>query len=81
MYFLFKYLAILYNLACVLFITGLIGSFFLCVFMYILSFGAVGFTFTKYLCACLSINTLHFLIACWIRFLYVSVGSLFNCVI
>jgi len=28
--------------------------------MYILSFGAMGFVFIRYLCACLSINTLHF---------------------
>jgi len=42
----------------------LIGSFFLCVFMYKLSFGAVGLMFTGYLCACLSTNMLHFLIVC-----------------
>jgi len=58
--FLFKYLVILYNGACVLFITGLIGSLSLCVLMYILNFGATDFMFIKYLCACLSTNTLHF---------------------
>ena len=46
--FLFKYLAILYDGACVLFITGLIGSSFLCVFMYTLRFGAVGFMLIRY---------------------------------
>ena len=58
--FLFKYLAILYGGACVLFITGLIGSLFLCVFMYMLSFGAAGFMFIRYLCASFSTNILHF---------------------
>ena len=49
--------------------------------MYILSFGAVGFMFIKYLCDRLCTNILHFLIFCFICFWYVSVGSLFNCVI
>ena len=51
-----------------------------CVFMYILSFGAVGFMFTGYLRASLSTNILHFLIVFWICFWYASVGSLFSCV-
>ena len=43
--FLFTYLANLCVGANVLFITGLIDSFYLCVFTYILSFVAVSFTF------------------------------------
>jgi len=50
----------------VLFITGLIGLFSLCVFMYMLSLGAAGFILIKFLCVCLSINVLHFCIVCWI---------------
>jgi len=50
--FLFRYLAILYDGACVLFVTGLTGSLFLCVFTYTLSFGAAGFMLIRYLCAC-----------------------------
>ena len=38
--------------------------------------------FVKYLCACLSIILLAFLMACWICFWYFSVGSLFiNCML
>ena len=58
--FLFMYLAILYDGACVLFITGLIGSLFLCVFKYTLSFGTAGFMLIRNLCACLSTSILHF---------------------
>jgi hypothetical protein len=36
---LLRYLAVLYAGACMLFTTGLIGLFSLCVFMYTLSFG------------------------------------------
>jgi len=58
--FLFMNLAILCNGASVLFTAGLIGSLSLCVFMYMFSFWAVGFLFTKYLCDRLSIIALHF---------------------
>ena len=58
--FLFMNLAILYDGASVLFTTGLIGLLSLRVFMYLFSFGAVGFIFTKYLCDCLSTRALHF---------------------
>src|SRR5215469_2010157 len=58
--FLLRCLAILYAGACILFTTGLIGSFSLCVFMYTLSFGATGFMFIGYFCVCLSIDVLHF---------------------
>jgi len=58
--FLFMNLAILYDGASVLFTTGLIGSLSFCVFMYMFSFGAIGFVFTKYLCDRLSISALHF---------------------
>ena len=44
--YLFMNLAILYDGASVLFTTGLNGSLSLCVLMYMLSFGAVGFMFT-----------------------------------
>ena len=77
--FLFMNLAMLYDGASVLFTTGLIGSLSLCVFMHLLSFVAVGFIFTKYLCDCLSTSVLHFWSACWICFWYVSEESLFNC--
>ena len=55
--FLLSYLAVLYAGACVLFTIGLMGLFSFCVFMYILSFGAIGFMFIRYLCACLFIYT------------------------
>ena len=58
--FLLRYLAVLYAGACVLFTTGLMGSFSLCVFMYTLSVGATGFMFIRYFCVCLSISILHF---------------------
>ena len=41
---------ILYDGACILFITGRIGSSCLCVFMYAFNLGAVCFMFIKYLC-------------------------------
>jgi len=50
--FLLKYLAVLYDGACVLFITGLIGLLYFCDFMYMLSFGAAGFMFIRYLLVC-----------------------------
>ena len=43
-----------------LFTVGLIGSLSLCAFMYMFSFGAVGFIFTKYLCDRLSTSALRF---------------------
>jgi len=46
---LFKNLAILYEGGCVLSITGLIGLISLCVFMYALILGVVGFMFSRYL--------------------------------
>jgi hypothetical protein len=45
----FKNLAILYEGACVLSITGLIGLFSLRDFMYALILGAVGLIFSRYL--------------------------------
>jgi hypothetical protein len=57
---LFKNLAILYEGACVLSITGLIGLFSLCVFMYALILGAVGFIFSRYLRLFFSIRSSHF---------------------
>jgi len=48
---LFKCFANLYDGACVLFIAGLIGSLSLCVFIYILSFGVIGFMFVRGLLA------------------------------
>ena len=56
--FLLRHLAVLYAGACVLFTTGLIGSFSLCVFLYTLSFDAVGFMFQVILCV--STSVLHF---------------------
>jgi len=79
--FLFKCFAILYDGACVLFITGLIGSLSLCVFMYILSFGAIGFMFVRYLYIFLSTSKLHLWIVCWVCLWYFLVGSLFICCI
>ena len=49
--FLFKCLANLCDGACVWFITGLIGAFSLCVLIYALSCGALGFIFMRYLCS------------------------------
>jgi len=62
--FLFISLAILYDGASVLFTMGLIGSLSFCVFMYMFSFGALGFIFNKYLCERLSTSALHFRSAC-----------------
>ena len=61
--FLFKYLAILCDGSCVLFIAGLIGAFSLCVLTYALSCGALGFMLVIYLCVLFSINSLHCCIA------------------
>lgn len=55
--FLLRYLAVLYDGACMLFTTRLIGSFSLCVFMYTMSFG---FMFIRYFCVCLPVSVLHF---------------------
>ena len=44
------YIATLYDGACTLFITGLIGWFSLCVFMYTFSCGAIDLIFNRYLC-------------------------------
>jgi len=76
-YWTYIYFFILYDGVCVLFITGLIVSLSLCVCMYILSFGAIGFMFVRYLYVCLSTSKLHLWIACWICLCYLSVGSLF----
>jgi len=66
--YLFMCFAILCAGACVLFITGVIGSFSLCVLIYILSFSAVGFMFTRYFWFCFSIKRLLFCNVCWIVF-------------
>jgi len=57
---LFKNLVILYEGACLLSITGLIFLFSLCVFMYALILGAVGFMFSRYLRAFFSVRSSHF---------------------
>ena len=69
-------LAILCDGVCVLIITGLMGAFSLCVLIYALSCGALGFMLMMYLCVIFSTSVLH-CIMCWICFWYLSVGSLF----
>ena len=76
---LFKCFAVLYDGACVLFITGLIGLLSLCVLMCILSFGAIGFMFVRYLYVFLSTSNFHLWIVCWICLWYLSVRSLVIC--
>jgi len=77
--FLLRNLASLYDSACVLFITGRMGSPSLCVFMCALSLGGVGFICIKYLCLPFSsVNGWHCWRACWICFWRESVGSLFR---
>jgi len=75
------YFANLYDGACVLFVTGLFDSFSLCVLIYILSFGAIGFILIRYFWFCFSIKRLPLYSVCWIIFLYLSVGFLFICFI
>jgi len=54
----------LYDGVCVLFIKGQINLSSLCVFMYALSMGAVGFIFIRYLCLPFSTSVSHFWRAC-----------------
>ena len=74
--FLLRYLAVLYAGSRVLFTTDLMGSFSLCIFMYTLSVGAIGFMFIRYFCVCLSISVIHFL-NCVLDFLLVGVFGVF----
>ena len=62
--FLFRIFGNLYDGACVLFIMGRIGLSSMCIFMYTLSMGAVGFIFIKYLCLPFSTSVSHFWRTC-----------------
>ena len=66
--FLFNHLAVLYEGACRLFITGRIGVPSLWVFIYTFRLGALGFISIRYFNLSLSISKLHVWRTCCIRF-------------
>lgn len=57
--FLLRYFASLYDGACMLFISGLMGLSSLCIFIKALRFGAIGFICVKYFRWFLSTTVLH----------------------
>jgi hypothetical protein len=78
--FVLRYFASLYEGACTLLITGLMGVPSLYILIYALRFGAARFLLMRYLLLSFSITRLHSCNVCWICVWYAFVGALLICV-